>query len=87
MDTNIYNIIYIFGRIKLMGDFIQMLEVDTNFTSYRDKEFQYKKGFLITQDRILGSYCATIPNINYISKTTLHAKGVKEIYYFYRNIQ
>ena len=81
-DENIYHILYIFGRIKLMGDFVQMLEVDSDFKSYREAEFRNKKGFLITQDRILGSYCATIPNINYLSKATIDGT----IYYFYRNV-
>ncbi len=81
-DENIYHILYIFGRIKLMGDFVQMLEVDSDFISYREAEFRNKKGFLITQDRILGSYCATIQNINYLSKARIDGT----IYYFYRNI-
>ncbi len=76
-----YIVIYIFGRIKLMGDFIQMIEVDKNFKNYRHDNFINKNGYLITQDRILGSYCSTIKDINYMCKVKLN----DGLYYFYRN--
>ncbi len=81
-DEAMYHILYLFGRMKLMGDFLQMLEVDQDYAVYQNSTFRHKRGYLITQDRILGSFCASIPSVNYISKATIH----KEIYYFYRNI-
>ncbi len=77
-----YLVLYIYGRIKLMGDFIQLLEVDQYFKKNRAAPFRSQKGYLITQYRMLGSYCSTLEDINYMCKSTLH----DGIYYFYRNI-
>lgn len=80
-DPEMRRILDLFGRMKLTGDFLQMLEVDQDYSVYHHPLFRQKRGYLITQDRILGSFCATVPNVNYISKATVD----KNIYYFYRD--
>jgi hypothetical protein len=76
-----YMILYLFGRLKLLGDFIQLLEVDDSFGRARHPDFKGKRGYIITQDRILGTYCSTVPDIRYMCKSTVSGDG---IYYFYR---
>lgn len=82
LDKNklFFKIILFFTRFKLAGDLFQLIEVDHSFVEYRNKEFKNKNGFLITNDRNLGSYSSTHEKTNYICKNKIK----KEIYLFYR---
>ena len=77
----LFQIILFFSRFKIMGDLLQLIEVDYSFNIYRKDKFKNKKGYLITQDRMLGTFSATYENANYICKNTLNG----EIYLFFRN--
>lgn len=82
LDKNklFFKLILFFTRFKLAGDLLQLIEVDHSFVEYRNEEFKDKNGFLITNDRNLGTYAATYENTNYICKNKIK----KEIYLFYR---
>lgn len=77
----LFQIILFFSRFKIMGDLLQLIEVHHSFNIYRKDKFKNKKGYLITQDRMLGTFSATYENANYICKNTLNG----EIYLFFRN--
>ncbi len=76
----LFQIILFFSRFKIMGDLLQLIEVDHSFNLYRNDKFKNKKGYLITQDRMLGTFSATYENANYICKNTLNG----QIYLFFR---
>ncbi len=78
---DLFKIILFFTRFKLCGDLLQLIEVDHDFTKYRNQSFINKNGCLITHDRNLGSYASTHKETNYICKSSLSSN---EIYLYYR---
>ncbi len=76
----LFQIVLFFSRFKLIGDLLQLIEVDKSFVEYRLNKYKKKNGYLITQDRMLGSYSATYENANFICKNTFN----NNIYLFYR---
>lgn len=65
-------VILFFSRFKLVGDLLQLVEVDHSLNQYRNKKFQNRSGYLITQDRMLGTFAATYSNSKFISKCGLY---------------
>jgi hypothetical protein len=65
-------IIKFITKFKLLGDQLQAIEADVNKNNDIPEEDRYKKRILVTQDRVLCSYCLIHENIRFFSKFTLN---------------